>query len=183
MTDPYGLEAVLASLSAKQAKGMGLLTSGTSGPHGSMLLRAASDLMCLSLGNKLRAKQDETGLILYRVTWKHWITPAGRLILAQRASGHPIHVKEFSGLLPTPTAMEFLDKSYPATLAKIDKGGRLARWICKRSSTARSHQEHVFLNPSFALWMMVGDYHTCRNKCAQRVTRSTSPRRKRSLKR
>ncbi len=88
MTDQSGQEVRLANLSARQAKAAGLMTSGTFGPRGSISCSMASDMMCLSLGSKLQARTGGLGSILYRVTWKHWITPAGRLIPAQRALAH-----------------------------------------------------------------------------------------------
>jgi hypothetical protein len=58
------------------------------------------------------------------------------------------------GSLPTPVASEHRDVSRPVVLAKCDRGGRLARWICARSATARMWPDPVTLNPSFARHMM-----------------------------
>lgn len=76
--------------------------SDTSGPRGSNSLRVESEAMSLFLGNRLQAKMGGLGSILYQVTCKHWITPAGRLILAQRASAHRSSDKDCIGW-PRPT--------------------------------------------------------------------------------
>ena len=83
-TGPYGLEAVRANLSARQAKQAGLLTSGTFGPR-STILSESADLQS-SLANRLRAKTASLGSTLYRLTWKQRVTPSGRSIPALRAS-------------------------------------------------------------------------------------------------
>lgn len=80
----YGLEAVLANLSARQAREVGLLTSGTYGPRSTILLESAH--LQSSLANKLRAKTASLGSTLYRLTWKERVTPSGRWIPALRAS-------------------------------------------------------------------------------------------------
>lgn len=79
-----GPEAAPASLSPRQAKAAGLLTSGTSGPPG--IGSSASIALISSLENRLRARTAGLGSTLFRLTWKTWITPAGRSIPALRAS-------------------------------------------------------------------------------------------------
>lgn len=76
----------LASLSARQAKAMGLLTSGTSGLRTSTSLRTESRRLSLRLGNRLHQKTASLGSTLYRLTWRERATPSGRLIPALRAS-------------------------------------------------------------------------------------------------
>lgn len=84
MTEKYGREVAHASLSARQAKALGLMTSGTFGPHSTGLLSNAD--LSLLLANRLQARTDCIGSILYRLTWKERITPLGRSIPALRAS-------------------------------------------------------------------------------------------------
>ena len=124
-----GREAPLASLSARQAKAMGLLTSGTSGQHGSTLSRMASDVMCLSLANRLQRKQGGLGSILYRVTWKHWITDAGRLIPAQRALAHRSSGKDCTGW-PRPLAADSRGSAGRAAhkISEMPNAVKLAGW-------------------------------------------------------
>ena len=90
-----GQDHALASLSARQAKERGLLTSGTCGRHGTTL--SASAALTRSLGNRLEALTASRGSILYRLTWKHRDTPAGRRICALRASARPTSASASSG--------------------------------------------------------------------------------------
>jgi len=82
--DQSGQDHVLVSPSARQAKALGLLTSGTFGPPSSTSL-ASADLTS-SLANRLQAKTALLGSTLYKLTWKGRDTPAGRSIPALRAS-------------------------------------------------------------------------------------------------
>lgn len=56
-----------------------------------------------------------------------------------------------SGFLPTVCASETRDISRASVLAKLDKGGRVARRLCSR--LIPNDQEIVGLNPCFAEWM------------------------------
>ena len=49
-----------------------------------------------SLENKLRARQEEYGSILYRLKWKHWDLPSGRQICALRGSGARTCVSDYT---------------------------------------------------------------------------------------
>lgn len=73
-----------ASLSARQAKVMGLLTSGTFGPTSST--SSASAGLSMSLANRLQQVTLTHGSTLYKQTWKEWDTPSGLCRLRQRAS-------------------------------------------------------------------------------------------------
>lgn len=108
MTDLSGQVHAHANLSARQAKEMGLLTSGTYGRSSTGLL-ASVDLM-LSLASKLQAKTVSDGLTLYKLTWKDRVTPAGQSIPALRASAHRTLGKECIGW-PTQTARDYKDIS------------------------------------------------------------------------
>ena len=66
--------------------------------------------------------------------------------------GRPKHGIEY-GLLPTLPKSETRDRSKASILARLDKGGRVARRICKTSPLLRSLEQIVGLNPSFAEWM------------------------------
>ena len=83
-TDQSGLAVALVSLSARQAKEKGLLTSGTYGRTGSTS-SASSDLQS-SLENRLRARTQTLGSTLYQMTWKPWTTESGRSRSRLRAS-------------------------------------------------------------------------------------------------
>lgn len=73
-----------ASLSARQAKEMGLLTSGTFGPTSST--SSASADLSMSLANRLQQVTQTHGSTLYKLTWKEWATLSGLCRLRQRAS-------------------------------------------------------------------------------------------------
>lgn len=83
-TDLFGLVPVRANLSARQAKELGLMTSGTCGPTSTTLSKSAS--LQSSLESRLQAKTQTLGSTLYAMTWKPWITPSGRSRSRLRAS-------------------------------------------------------------------------------------------------
>lgn len=104
MTVPSGQVPVPASLSARQAKEKGLLTSGTCGPRSS--ISSASAGLSQSLASRLRAVTALHGSTLYRLTWKERATPAGRWIPALRASVRRISDNGSTGW-PTPTGNSY----------------------------------------------------------------------------
>ncbi len=127
MINQSGQEVVRASLSARQAKEMGLLTSGTFGLHSST--SSASANLALSLVNRLQAKTDSAGSTLFKLTWKQRTTPSARSIYALRASVRRISDSDYSGW-PTPvttqaggTPADFLrrkQRTSPGTTAITD---------------------------------------------------------------
>lgn len=94
-----GLAPARASLSARQAKEMGLLTSGTYGPTSS--ISSVSAHLSMSLANRLQAVTQTHGSTLYKQTWKEWDTPSGLCRLRQRASVRRTSENELIGW-PTP---------------------------------------------------------------------------------
>jgi len=106
----YGQDRVRASLSARQAKGRGLMMSGTCGPRSTT--SSASAALTLSLVNRLQAKTALVGSTLYSLTWKQRATPAGRSISALRASVRRTSVSASGGLehgWATPTTRDHKD--------------------------------------------------------------------------
>jgi hypothetical protein len=100
---PFGPDPALASLSARQAKAQGLLTSGTFGLLSTTSFRSAA--LQSSLASRLQARTASVGSTLYKLTWKDRATPAGRSISALRASARPISDSASGGSLngwPTP---------------------------------------------------------------------------------
>ena len=73
-----------ASLSARQAKEAGLMTSGTYGPPSTGL--SSSARLQSSLESRLRANLQGRGSTLYKLTWKPWVTPSGVSRFRLRAS-------------------------------------------------------------------------------------------------
>ena len=100
-TDLFGLVPVRANLSARQAKELGLMTSGTCGPT-SITLSKSADLQS-SLESRLRARTQTLGSTLYAMTWKPWVTPSGRSRFRLRASVRRISETGFTGW-PTPSS-------------------------------------------------------------------------------
>ena len=92
-----------ASLSARQARERGLLTSGTFGPPAS--ISSASAALLSSLESRYRARTASCGSTLYRLTWKRRATPLGRSIPALRASVLRTSARDFIGW-PTPRSTE-----------------------------------------------------------------------------
>lgn len=99
----FGLALAPANLSARQAKEMGLLTSGIYGPHGSISLD--SEALSSSLVSRLAAKTLIYGSTLYKLTWKPWVTPSGRSRFRLRASVRRTSETDFTGW-PTPQAID-----------------------------------------------------------------------------
>jgi hypothetical protein len=99
--DLFGPVPVRANLSARQAKELGLLTSGTFGPPSSTS-SASADLQ-KSLESRLRARTQILGSTLYKMTWKPWVTPSGRSRFRLRASVLRTSETASTGW-PTPTS-------------------------------------------------------------------------------
>jgi hypothetical protein len=98
-TGQSGPAPALASLSARQAKEQGLLTSGTFGLRGSISSSSAD--LTSSLVSKLKQRSATLGSTLFKLTWKESVTPSGRLVSLLRASVLRTSDKEFTSW-PTP---------------------------------------------------------------------------------
>jgi len=148
----YGRAAVHASPSAWPGKEKGKPTNGIYGPtfFDSSALAVQPTLWV----SKSVERLGQIGSTEFALIWKAKVTPAKRWIFRLAPSIRITNGSDFIGFLPTICASECKDTSRPKVLAKCDKGGRVARWICARSSTARSTEDVVSLNPSFARWMM-----------------------------
>lgn len=97
----HGQHHAHASLSARQARDLGLLTSGTYGPPHIGL--SASAALSWSLASNLAALTQTTGSTLYKMTWKAWVMPSARLRFRLRASARRTSETELIGW-PTPIA-------------------------------------------------------------------------------
>ncbi len=97
----HGQHHAPASLSARQAKVLDLLTSGTYGPPHIGL--SASAALSWSLASNLAALTRTTGSTLYKLTWKPWAMPSGRLRFRLRASARRTKETVLIGW-PTPIA-------------------------------------------------------------------------------
>ena len=128
ITDLFGPEVAPVSLSARQAKAMGLLTSGTYGQPSTTSLSSAN--LKQSLVNRLQAKTVSLGSTLYKLTWKERVTPAQRSIYALRASVLRISDNDSTGW-PTPRAQDYkcgATKTEGCTGADLTKSANLAGW-------------------------------------------------------
>lgn len=113
-----GLAPARASLSARQAKEMDLLTSGTFGPSSST--SSASADLSMSLANRLQQVTQTYGSTLYKLTWKEWDTPSGLCRLRQRASVRRTSESEPTGW-PTPQVNYITN----ATTVQMSSDGRV----------------------------------------------------------
>lgn len=125
-----------ASLSARQAKEMGLLTSGTFGPTSST--SSASADLSMSLANRLQQVTQMCGSTLFNQTWKEWDTPSGLCRLRQRASARRTSENELIGW-PTPVANDSTGSTHcysgknqdgsPKVCLKLPGSVLLAGWV------------------------------------------------------
>lgn len=129
MTSRSGPDRALVNLSARQAKEKGLLTSAISGPRGP--ISSASTALSEFLGSRLRARMDIDGSTLFTLTWKDWVTPAGRRFSLLRASKRRTNGIE-SGSWPTPTAMDGNRGNLPPR--PWDKGVPLTQIVAQRET-------------------------------------------------
>lgn len=113
MTSSSGQAAARASLSPRQAKAQGLLTSDTSGLHGTG--SSKSRALQSSLASRLQAETQSLGSTLFRLTWKTWVLPSGRMLVRQRASVPRTSgtAPTGAGSWPTPTTRDWKDGANP----------------------------------------------------------------------
>lgn len=112
-----------ASLSARQAKERGLLTSGTYGQR--FTTSSASAALQLFLESRLRARTASLGSTLYNLIWKERATPQGRLICALRGSVRPTFASDCTGW-PTPNARDHKDSGPNVNWEKVAARSKLA---------------------------------------------------------
>ena len=106
--DLFGLVPVRANLSARQARELGLMTSGTCGQPSTTSSKSVS--LQRSLESRLRAKTATLGSTLYTLTWKPWVTPSGRSRFRLRASVRRTSEIGFTGWA-TPAARDWRSAS------------------------------------------------------------------------
>lgn len=125
MIDLFGQVPVLANLSARQAKELRLLTSGTSGQPSTTSSKSAD--LNMFLVSRLQVKTRTLGSTLYKMTWKPWVTPSGRSRFRLRASVLRTSGTEPTGLLASPRATPAARdwKDTPGMVAQRDGKDRL----------------------------------------------------------
>ena len=153
-TDLFGPVPVLANLSARQAKELGLLTSGTYGPRSTT--SSASAGLQGSLASKLQALTASAGSTLYALTWKERATPSGLRICALRASVPRKSGSDSTGW-PTPDTNQ---RGGPQDPAKRKAGGHsvnlqdaatLCGWPTTTSTDALRSPAPDFTTPNLTL--------------------------------
>ena len=124
MTDQCGPEVARANLSARQAKELGLLTSGTYGLPSSTSLSSAA--LQSSLESRLQAKLSSLGSTLYKLTWKPWVTPSG--VCRSRLRASVLRTSE-TGLIgwPTPNLSDNNNSRVPPEKAQEYSAKRMNR--------------------------------------------------------
>lgn len=139
---PYGPVPVLASLSARQVKALGLQISGISGRHGST--SSASAALQRSLASRLRQRLDMRGSMECVPTWKNKATPSGRQYCQLVPQARRIDATG-SGSLPTPSGTSNHGRSHVA--GRLDEWGGSSNPF-RGTSLGRMHC------PAFELWVM-----------------------------
>ncbi len=117
-TDLFGPVPAPANLSPRQAKALGLMTSGTCGQPSTTSSRSAT--LQSSLESRLQARTRTLGSTLYALTWKPWVTPSGRSRSRLRASVRRTSETACIGW-PTPQAR---DHKGADTAGVHDRGGK-----------------------------------------------------------
>ena len=131
-----------ANLSARRAKQVGSLTSGTYGQR--FTISSNSVALASSLANRLRARTASAGSTLYSLTWKDRATPLLRLISALRASARRTSDSACGGW-PTTTTQDSAGsgaRDYPPSATHhsgttLTDAARLAGWM----TTTRDHKD------------------------------------------
>jgi len=123
MTDPCGPAPAHASLSARQAKAAGLMTSGTYGPRSYGSYASAALRRCLA--SRLQARTDLGGPTLYSLIWKERITPAGLSIPALRGTARRT---SGSGSGSQPTIFDLPQVGWPTPRVQDSKHAEATQW-------------------------------------------------------
>ena len=143
--EEFGVHLFPVNLSARQARDLGLLTSGISGPSGSISSSSAD--LTSSLVSRLQARTASLGSTLYSLTWKLRGMPSGRSISALRASARRTSDNASGGSRsgwPTPSASVIEHKSRPPIIGNrkptdpqiglADVAYHLATWNTPRAT-------------------------------------------------
>lgn len=136
----FGLPRALVNLSPRQAKALGLMTSGTCG-QASIGSSSSARLQSL-LESRLRQRLLSLGSTLYKLTWKDWVTPLGVSRSRLRASARPISEIERTGW-PTPTTRDWKDGSECSNVPINGLLGRTAWLAGWPTPTVADHKRGV----------------------------------------
>ncbi len=161
----FGLRLAPANLSAAQAKALGLLTSGISGRTCST--SSASAALQSSLVSRLQARTQGLGSTLFKMTWKDWAMPSGRLRSRLRASVLRTSVTVPTGW-PTPAARDWKGANVPGNemthnARPLNEVARLAGWGTPMANDkVRSEAFMRGRNPNLVEGARLATWPTCR---------------------
>lgn len=185
-TAKCGPDPAHVNLSARQAKELGLLTSGTYGRP--FTGSSASADLTYYLANKLVVKTAKLGSTLYQLTWRERDTPAGRSLPQLVASARPTCEVVYTGW-PTPIASQ-RGGSAESNLKRKEKWGisptltdlrlvaQLTDFGQEPTGSTAATESKGRLNPTLPRWLLGLSIEW--ESCADLVTPSSRPRRKRS---
>lgn len=151
-----GPDPAHANLSARQAKAMGLLTSGTFG-RPSTGSSSSADLQS-SLESRLQARLSTLGSTLYSLTWKPWVLPSGRMLARQRASVPRTSAIERTGWV-TPTTRDWKDSGADIKpradgsqrFDQLPRQANLCGWPTATACDSIRHPAQDFTTPNITL--------------------------------
>jgi hypothetical protein len=158
----FGLDHALVSHSVPQEKAPALTMNVTYGLN-CTVSSVSADLQSF-LESRLRQRTALSGSMLYKLTWKHRVTPAQRLICALRASALPTSDNGFTGWV-TPSSRDWKDTPGMATerqdgRSRLDQLPRQAHMVKQfvfgkgpiglNAETTNGGQ----LNPAHSRWLM-----------------------------
>jgi hypothetical protein len=139
----HGPQARLASLSARKARELGLLTSGTYGRPTS--ISSASAALQGSGESRLKRLLPTNGSTLFALTWKEKVSPSGLKVSLLRASAPRTTDRVSSGRLPTPSGTSNHGANHVA--------GRLDEWGGSSNPFRGTSLGRVHC-PAFEFWVM-----------------------------
>ena len=119
-----GQRAFRVNLSAKQAKGMGLMMSGTFGPPSFTFSNAPN--LSWFLGSRFARQTGLLGSIMYHLRWDRLVTIAGQSLPRLRASVRQCEANGFTGW-PRPVVRDHKDGT--CCLIKNPVKGKLGRAV------------------------------------------------------
>lgn len=165
-----GPEVLHANLSAKQAKDLGLLMTGTCGQPSTGSSKSVA--LQLSLESRLQNSLSSHGSTLYKLTWKEWVTALGQSRFRLRASAVRKTGSEFIGW-PTPTTPSGGQKNPLGT----SQTGRRPNGTKATVTLGNVYMDRIGkpLPPAFALMLM--GIKPAWLDCAPLATRSTRSKR------
>lgn len=142
-TSLFGRQAPHANLSARKARELGLLTSGTYGR--AISISSASAALAASSASKLKQLLTTGGSTLFALTWKEKVSPSGHRVSLLRASAPRTTDRASSGRLPTPSGTSNHGVNHVA--------GRLDEWGGSSNPFRGTSLGRVHC-PAFEFWVM-----------------------------